>query len=210
MKLLRHFSPSDEWVLEPGDLLYLPPNWGHDGVAEGPCMTASIGFRTPGARDLARALLQGVADAPTDGAADALYRDPPGGGTTTPARIVPALQTFARAAWRRATRDPRSLECALGQWLTEPKPQVWFQRRDDAAAPDARRGLRLDRRSRMLYDAHHLYLNGEALRLTGREAQSLRRLADARELPAPAWRGFGVAARKAVRQWWLAGWIHEQ
>ena len=43
LKLLRHFEPSDEWLLEPGDMLYLPPNWGHDGVAEGgECMTCSI------------------------------------------------------------------------------------------------------------------------------------------------------------------------
>ncbi|MGT2491148.1 JmjC domain-containing protein [Cupriavidus basilensis] len=36
-----------EWVLEPGDMLYLPPQYAHDGVAEGECMTYSIGFRAP-------------------------------------------------------------------------------------------------------------------------------------------------------------------
>jgi hypothetical protein len=46
LKILQHFEPSDDWVLEPGDMLYLPPRWGHDGMAEGDCMTCSVGFRT--------------------------------------------------------------------------------------------------------------------------------------------------------------------
>lgn len=45
LKILENFEPSDEWVLEPGDMLYLPPHIAHDGVAEGECMTCSIGFR---------------------------------------------------------------------------------------------------------------------------------------------------------------------
>ncbi len=45
LKVLQHFEADEEWVLEPGDMLYLPPHIAHDGVAEGECMTASIGFR---------------------------------------------------------------------------------------------------------------------------------------------------------------------
>ena len=44
IKVLRSFVPEDEWVLEPGDMLYLPPGVAHHGVAEGPCFTYSIGF----------------------------------------------------------------------------------------------------------------------------------------------------------------------
>ena len=47
LKILRHFEPEHEWLLEPGDMLYLPPLWAHDGVAVGECMTASVGFRAP-------------------------------------------------------------------------------------------------------------------------------------------------------------------
>lgn len=209
LKLLRRFSPQHDWLLEPGDMLYLPPNWGHDGVAEGECMTASIGFRAPGLTDLARALMQGVADAlpATDNEAG-LYRDPISPGTTVPARIAPSLQAFAGAAWRRAARRPHALQLALGQWLTEPKAQVWFERQQ-AAAAIGRCTLHLDRRTRMLYDLHHVYINGEALRVSGRDAQSLHRLADAREL-APAEVGrLGSAARAAVHQWVSYGWLHE-
>lgn len=49
LKVLEHFEPTEEWVLEPGDMLYLPPHIAHDGIAEGECMTCSIGFRAPSA-----------------------------------------------------------------------------------------------------------------------------------------------------------------
>ena len=61
LKILANFQPEHDWVLEPGDLLYLPPAWGHDGVAEGECMTASVGFRVPSDDGLARELLQRLA-----------------------------------------------------------------------------------------------------------------------------------------------------
>ena len=48
LKILAAFEPEQEWLLEPGDMLYLPPGWGHDGVAEGECLTGSIGFRAAG------------------------------------------------------------------------------------------------------------------------------------------------------------------
>jgi 50S ribosomal protein L16 3-hydroxylase len=64
VKLLAHFRPTQEWVLEPGDLLYLPPGWGHDGVAEGECITCSIGFRAPSRHEFLAAFLADAADAP--------------------------------------------------------------------------------------------------------------------------------------------------
>ena len=62
VKILRHFEPTEEHVLEPGDLLYLPPLWGHDGIAQGECMTCSMGFRAASANELSRELLQRLAD----------------------------------------------------------------------------------------------------------------------------------------------------
>jgi 50S ribosomal protein L16 3-hydroxylase len=210
LKLLRRFAPSQEWLLDPGDLLYLPPHWGHDGVAVGACMTASIGFRSPGADELARALMLGFADAMPDvQAPGTLYSDRASPATATPARIPTALQSFARKAWRRATREPLTLQRALGQWLSEPKPRVWFE--PGRASPLlGRRALALNRRSRMVYDAHHVYLNGESLRVDGRDAQCLRRLADARELAAAQVRGLSKVVRDSVQQWLQAGWIHER
>src|SRR5690606_19756472 len=58
LKLLRRFVPEEEHVLEPGDMLYLRPDWAHDGTADGgACMTYSIGFRAPQRSALAAELL---------------------------------------------------------------------------------------------------------------------------------------------------------
>jgi 50S ribosomal protein L16 3-hydroxylase len=52
LKLLKHFTAEAEWVLEPGDLLYLPPHVAHHGVAQGPCVTYSLGCRAPSVTEL--------------------------------------------------------------------------------------------------------------------------------------------------------------
>ena len=50
LKILADFQPEQDALLEPGDMLYLPPGWAHEGMAEGECMTCSIGFRATGSR----------------------------------------------------------------------------------------------------------------------------------------------------------------
>jgi len=210
LKLLRRFEPSQEWLLEPGDMLYLPPSWGHDGVAAGECMTASIGFRAPRAGELAQALMLGVADAAADAHdGGALYSDRASSATATPARIPSAMESFARVAWQRASREPQALQRALGQWLSEPKARVWFEPARQAPALGAR-PLELNRRTRMLYDAHHVYINGESVRAQGRDAQCLRRLADERVLSTADARRLSKGVREIVQQWLSSGWIHER
>ena len=94
---------------------------------------------------------------------------------------------------------------ALGEWLTEPKAQVWF----DAgySAFDTACGVVLDRRTRMLYDARHVFINGESFEARGRDARLLRRLADQRRLQADAVRGFSPEARTTLDDWARAGWL---
>jgi 50S ribosomal protein L16 3-hydroxylase len=52
LKQLAHFAPTHAWTLEPGDMLYLPPGVPHDGIADGACMTFSIGMRAPAVGEL--------------------------------------------------------------------------------------------------------------------------------------------------------------
>ncbi|MFN7196739.1 MAG: cupin domain-containing protein, partial [Hylemonella sp.] len=128
VKILARFEPEEEFVLEPGDMLYLPPHYAHDGVAEGgDCMTYSIGFRSPKAGELAQELLQRLADAAPEAVGDAFYRDAAQPAVAAPGAIPAALQRFARQAVREALRDPQALARALGETLSEPKPQVWFE-----------------------------------------------------------------------------------
>src|SRR5690606_2666677 len=62
LKILRRFVPTEEHVLGPGDLLYLPPDWAHEGVAlGGDCMTYSIGMRAPRRDELAAEIVQRLA-----------------------------------------------------------------------------------------------------------------------------------------------------
>lgn len=202
LRILQRFAPEQEWVLEPGDLLYLPPGWGHDGVAVGgECMGCSVGFRTPEAGGLAAELLQRLADESDDARC---YRDPGQPASDRPGQLPEALTAFARQALQRRLAEPQALERALGEVLTEPKPRVWFEA---GAAPTLAVGVRLDRRSRMLYDRHHVFLNGEAFRAAGRDARLMRRLADARSLDAAACAGLSAQAQQVLLQWLADGWL---
>lgn len=208
LKILRRFEPDQEWVLEPGDLLYLPPLWGHDGIAEGECMTASVGFRTPGRRELARELLLRLADVlGDDEGPDPIHTDRGQPATATPGQVPASYTDFAAKALKHATAAPAALDRALGEVLTEPKPRVWFEPGD---ARDGRAALVLDRRSRMLYDPRHIFLNGESWRAGGRDATLLRRLADQRRLGAADRARLSAAARAIVDDWLEAGWLHEE
>ena len=52
LKILKNLEMSDEWTLNPGDMLYLPPKIAHHGVAIGQCTTFSVGFRAPAATEM--------------------------------------------------------------------------------------------------------------------------------------------------------------
>ena len=209
LKLLRHFEPTQEWLLAPGDMLYLPPGWGHDGVAEGgDCMTCSIGFRAPAAHELARELLLRLADEVDDEPASVQrYADPQQPATATPAALPDALLAFARDALAQQLADPQALQRVLGEVLTEPKPQVWFEARHSRTELGA---LALDPRSRMLYDQRHVFINGEALRASGRDAKLMRRLADTRQMSAADCARLSTDARAMVSDWVRAGWLREE
>ena len=209
LKMLVDFSASDEWLLEPGDMLYLPPGWAHDGVAEGECITASIGFRAPRADELGAEVAQRVAEAAGDAdegdgaAARGLYRDAGALPTDRPARIPESLQRFADDALRRLLADRGAQARALGEILSEPKAGTWFER---AATPSLRGTIVLDRRTRMLYDDRFVFVNGEAFRASGRDATLMRRLADTRCLDAGSVAGASAAARLLMEEWLRAGW----
>lgn len=207
VKILANFQPEQEFVLEPGDMLYLPPHYAHDGVAVGgDCMTYSIGFRSPKAGELAQELLQRLAEDAAEAVGEAFYRDPRQQAVDSPAAMPAELQRFARQAVQQALKDPLALARALGETLSEPKPQVWFEA---GAQPGGRAGVVLDRRTRMLYDEQHVFINGESYRAAGRDAVLMRRLADLRTLSAAEVARASAAARELLLAWCEDGWAHE-
>lgn len=208
LKILKDFRPEEEYVLDPGDMLYLPPRYAHDGVAVGDdCQTYSIGFRAPAQGELARELLQRIADAAAEDAPESLYRDPSQAATDAPGAIPEALAAFARDALAAALKDPAALERALGEYLTEPKGNVWFE---PGQPPRRGRALVLDARTRMLHDRRHVFINGEAWRAAGRDAALMRTLADRRRLDAREVAGASAAARELLDAWCEAGWLHAE
>lgn len=205
LKILRNFEPEQEFELDAGDMLYLPPRYAHDGVAMGGCMTYSVGFKAPGRGDLACEMLHRLAQDAADTEGEVLYRDAGHEAVATPGAIPGALGDFAGAAVRRAVGNPVALGRALGEYLTEPKARVWF----DALQPAVHAAdVRLDRRTRMMYDRQHIFINGESYRASGRDATLMRRLADRRMLDAGELALASAEAHGLLRDWCASGWMH--
>jgi 50S ribosomal protein L16 3-hydroxylase len=122
LRIIRDFTPAQEWVLEPGDMLYLPPRVAHHGIAEGPCMTWSVGFRAPAWRDLMAAWLDARYESlPPDsryGDAGLPVQDNPGEITCEALdRLISGLREAMNAG-------DRELAHWLGCHLTEPKAEL--------------------------------------------------------------------------------------
>jgi 50S ribosomal protein L16 3-hydroxylase len=203
LKILRDFQPEQEWVLEPGDMLYLPPRYAHDGVAQGECMTYSIGFRAPAQGEWAQDLLQRLADVAGD-ATGLRYADRDQAATAHPGAIPAAQQAFARRALEKVFSDPFAFERSVGESLTEPKANVFFT----PTAASLGGSIALDRRTRMLYDERHLFINGEAYRAGGKDFSLLKDLANLRNLSERQIKGLSAQARGLLQEWLEMGWIH--
>ncbi len=203
LKILASFEPEQEWVLEPGDMLYLPPQWAHDGVALGAdCMTYSIGFRAPQRGALAAELALRMGEHVED---ETLYRDPKQEAMAQPARMPKGLLAFAEAGIKSLLADRQSLAISLGEMLTEPKPKVWFEEAEGHWTPGA---VQLDRKTRMLYDDHYVFINGDSLQVKGKAAKLLKVLADTRGLSANQVSGASADLQAALAEWFVAGWLH--
>lgn len=205
LKILANFEPEQEFVLEPGDMLYLPPRYAHDGIAQGECQTYSIGFRAPARGELARELIQRLAEDAEDAAGTTLYRDPRQAAVAQPGAVPEALAGFARDAVQAALQDPQALARVLGEYLTEPKASVWFE---PGRAPRKLRGVVLDRRTRMMHDARHIFINGDSYRAAGRDAVLMRKLADDRALSDAQVAAASDDARSLLCDWCESGWLH--
>ncbi len=208
LKILAHFEPEQEFVLEPGDMLYLPPRYAHDGIALGDCMTYSVGFRAPERSELVREILQRVADDVGDDLSPQLYRDPKQEAVTGSAEIPAGLLEFARNALHESLQSPEVLQRALGEFLTEPKSNVWFEADAGASQSVSHVAVRLDLRSRMLVSPGHLFFNGESYRCAGRDAELMQKLAQDRALSKREVVRLSAGAQTLVAMWCEAGWLH--
>ena len=168
-------------------------------------MTYSVGFRVPKTGDLARELLVRLSEGAEDAAGSDLYKDANQAAVAKPAAMPEGLAEFAKSALQKALKDPKALQRALGEYLTEPKANVWFEIGD---TPNKLHSVRLDRRSKMMYDAHHIFLNGESWRAAGKDAVLMRQLADTRELSSVELAKASSEALGLLLEWCDDGWLH--
>ena len=209
LKILRDFRPRHEYLLEPGDMLYLPPGCAHEGVAVGECMTCSIGFRAPSATELARGMLEHLADTVER---KGMYADPMLRPTATPAHLDDAFvnQAARLIGALRPSRD--QVAEYLGRSLSEPKPNVIFHAPAARLSRTAfvraleRGGLMLDIRSRMLHRASRIYINGDVVSASGAGLANISELADKRLLGPECRLSAGTA--DLFYAWYTYGWLH--
>lgn len=208
LKILKNFHSEQESLLDCGDLLYLPPRCAHDGIAIGECITYSIGFRAPSALDIGAGFLDFLRDR-LDFAG--MYQDADLKPQRHPARITRDMRRRISAMLEAISWSGNDVREFIGQFLTEPGNAVFFEAPGRPmpsrrwATAMYRHGAHLDMKSRMLFDADALYINGESGK-SAADFAALRQLADRREL-AP---GLNLESdcQALLYQWYRAGYIH--
>ena len=210
LKILRDFRAQQEFVLDPGDMLYLPPQIAHEGVALGACMTYSIGFRAPGFQEVVREFLIDQAERIS---LSGRYRDP----LRRPARLPAQLDTNFIDSMSRRINALRWTQIDvvdfIGRYMTEPKAQVYFERNESLSAARfikraSATGLKLHPKTQMLYRGARFFINGESFKPTAR-TETLRRLANTRCLSASdcAELARELQTLNLLLEWYAAGWL---
>jgi len=119
LRLLAEFKATEEWILEPGDILYVPPLFAHDGVAVGDdCMTYSIGFRAPSRAELIDSWCEHQADALLE---EDRYADPDLKPQGNPGEIASAALDRLHAMTIEALLDRDAFARWFGQYNSLPK-----------------------------------------------------------------------------------------
>ena len=189
IKILKNFKAEQEWVLEAGDMLYLPPHIAHLGIAKGDnCMTYSIGFRAPKTQELQHEFLSYLQD---NIAAEGLYEDADLTLQNHPAEIRENMVDKVSEMLQKITWNNNNVADFLGRYLTEPKPEVVFEPNRKISLNEftkkmAQKSLQLDLKSQLLFFADHFYLNGEKLSVPSTLLAEMRTLADKKVLQAYA------------------------
>jgi 50S ribosomal protein L16 3-hydroxylase len=208
LRILQNFTVEQEWVLEPGDMLYLPPHWAHNGIAEDDCMTYSIGFRTPSYQELGEQFLVYLQD---NICLDGMYADPDLKAQTHPSEISADMLRQVENAINQIKWGKPDIASFLGSYLSEPKPHIFF---DPPEKPWTRKrfqqsvqklGIALDLKTQMLCHNYTVFINGEAHCVDKESYLHLRALADERQLDAGA--NLATAAMDLLYQWYTDGYI---
>jgi 50S ribosomal protein L16 3-hydroxylase len=210
LRILQHFNTTAEWVLEPGDMLYLPPRYAHWGIAVGECMTYSIGFRAPSAQELGTQFLSFLQDKLQ---LKGMYSDPDIQPQDAPAEI--SVQMVAKVAELLKTIQWNQQDIAefLGSYLSEPKPHIVFDtpRRtglEKFVNNITGRTLCLALATQMLFYGDVLFINGERCNVDANSLILLKRLANERALTIDG--NIPEQLLALLHQWYQSGFVEFQ
>jgi len=210
LKILKNFKPQEEFVLEPGDMLYLPPHYAHDGVAEGECMTYSIGFRSPSYQELGEAFLQFMCDSID---LPGRYADPDLDVAKHPAEIPKHMLATITEEMNKVRFTEEDVTIFVGEHLSEPKHNVFFTGPAEPltmgkfAETIAKRGVALSLKSQMLYRGKHVFINGESFAVGRADKVLLDALANDRALPGALAATASDDVMEALYTWYQDGWV---
>lgn len=202
LRILSHFECEQEWVLEPGDMLYLPPNVAHWGISEDDdCMTYSIGFRAPAARELAIEFLEACRQ---ENLPDELYRDPDLQPVTDASSVSEEMVNHVADMMRRLPWQVEQLGPFLAKYFSEPKAYVVFSPNRKLSLEQfkqrvAQNGIVLDLQTQMLHWQGHYFINGESV--PQMDANLLNILTNRRQLAVSLCQGDALDS--------LLPWLHE-
>jgi 50S ribosomal protein L16 3-hydroxylase len=210
LKILSKFEPDEEYVLEPGDMLYLPPHYAHEGVAVGACQTYSIGLRCPSYQELGEAFLEFMADSID---LPGRYSDAQAAPARHPAEIPRHMLASVAEEMNKVRFTDDDVLIFLGEHLSRPKHHVFFigparpLTAPRFAQSAAKKGLRLSPKTIMLYRNAHVFINGESFAIGRADKDALAVLANERALGGAASAAASGDVAEALYTWYRDGWL---
>lgn len=208
LRILKHFKKEQEWILAPGDMLYLPPHCAHNGIAEDDCMTYSIGFRTPSYQELGEQFLIHLQD---NLCLDGMYADPDLKTQTHPSEISTQMLRQVEKAIKQIKWGTSDIADFLGRYLSEPKSHIFFDPPEKPLTLTGfqkaikSNGLKLNLKTQMLCQQHTVFINGDDHAVDNESFRILRSLADNRQLDATG--NIPEDALHLLYQWYTDGYL---
>jgi 50S ribosomal protein L16 3-hydroxylase len=216
LRILQNFDTSQEWLLEAGDMLYLPPHLAHWGIAVSDgtinCMTYSIGFRAPKNQEIATEFLGFMQDQLNQDklVLDGIYQD-------TDLKLQDHAAEIGKEMIAKVSENLQKIEWSneviaefIGTYLSEPKADVVFEPNKKMSMRNfseklAKIGIALDLKSKMLFSADNFYLNGEVATWIGEPANILTKLADYRHIEVSNIQD--ALLLQQLYDWYIAGYL---
>lgn len=215
LRILQNFVTEQEFMLEAGDMLYLPPQIAHWGIAaadEDDCLTYSIGFRAPKHHELATEFLGYMQDrlAQEKLVLTGIYQDSDLSLAEHPAEISSSMVGKVTDILNKIQWSKQDVAEFLGQYLSEPKQDVMFEPNKITLKKFtdklAQEGIALDLKSQMLFSGDTFFLNGESISVKVKTTELLKMLADKRSIPAS-----NIQDAELLQQlydWYIAGYLN--